>query len=680
MAVRKKNITLVEFVRAKGGIKPTYKFGGKKFRGKRASYDFGDLERLTYKQSGKRGLVSDKGKLSLDGMHQAALEAGYDVGGMWDLIDKMEDEIRGGKTTYATRGYIDYRDNPKMKVNGIIHAPAKSGKFSFYVGVRDKGSNFDTHGIFVKADSQSQAVSRAKTEYKKQFSFLSAARLSAHMRSANFTAERTKDLGYTRNPKTNGVMVGDRKNKSDLYITQLGPKSYGVFLKTYLLKKFTTKLGAMKHLESIRKRRKTNLTNPGQASKLAKAFVSAFDNDLDLDVDAKDIARLKKGEKSFSRGPRSRSNPAAKIVAVQNRFWLGRVLDPKAKAAYVIVSPQGVEIARLKSLAAGRAALARHAAKKNPDALGMFANAAVGVASALQIKEMLNRPKRTKRRKTSGTTTAKRKPARKNPHGGVPSGVRYNEKLFDRDLAAIEEGNYRAVRSANAHGRLAGYSKREVDWMVKRAKLASRLRSKLNPAAIKKEMRIALKNPKSTRKPTPRPSGRSRIVKKAVTRSAKPKSKIRNPKSVRPPRSRTFESFNGRPVTNATPRPVSRHAPARLAQLGDLIEIKLVGGRTLKPNPSRYKLTAANGRLWIAGGKFAKANPKAAANEINPLGEIDHVVYRTHKPHHGDAPGTHYIHKLGEETGHRPLLCVDREGFPVIRGGKYKIEARGIVN
>lgn len=154
-----------------------------------------------------------------------------------------------------------------------------------------------------------------------------------------------------------------------------------------------------------------------------------------------------------------------------------------------------------------------------------------------------------------------------------------------------------------------------------------------------------------------------------------------NPKKSAPvPRRRTYEMFQGREATTAERLAVSRHAPERLDQLGDLIELKLNSGRVLKFPGKKFRLCAAGGKLWIAGGKFAKANPAGKANEINPIDAIDHVVYGTRKPHHGDNAYTHYIHRLGEESGHQPTLCVDKEGFPVIRGGKYKIEARGIVN
>ena len=174
---------------------------------------------------------------------------------------------------------------------------------------------------------------------------------------------------------------------------------------------------------------------------------------------------------------------------------------------------------------------------------------------------------------------------------------------------------------------------------------------------------------------------RRKVQSRAASNSASGmvrKHKARNPKAV--PRRRTFEMFQGRKSERMLSVPVSRLAPKRLDQLGDLVEIKINGGPTLKFNGKRVRLCAANGRLWIAGRRFARPDAKQPARIVNPIGEIDHVVYGTHKPHHGDHRYTYYIHRLGEETGHRPVLCVDREGFPVIRGGKYKIEARGIVN
>lgn len=613
--------TLVEFVRSEGGINTTLRI-------KRGRKRYGDLANFTFKDSGKRGLVTTvkgKGK-SLDYMHQAALEAGFNLSSMDELLDKMDDEIRNGKATRATHGYLSY--NPA-------------------------GGN------------------------------------------------------------------------SDLFIAQLGSRKFGVFLKTYLLKTFATKLAAGRYLTSIRSRTK----NPASAAKLAKAAIAVFDVDLDLDVDEKDLkiletatrklrsrkkAILKKNPFGWFKGvttldelKRLYKKLATKHhpdkaggdtrtmqeinadydkshkVVVMNEGNVNRASAERQAAKplreaieFAVTLPDSVEVTirglwlwiegntfpvkdQIKSFVASdgkrfkfaskkkawffaavpssnrkgemsfdeidqlhgrelikerkrRLGLKANPRKKNPDALSIFANAAVGIASALQIKEMVNRPTRRKSKRKAGTTPAQRR----NPVKKAVSATRNNPSASEI---------------------------RRCEKLIAEKKAAEFVKPRIYYAS----------NPK----------------KRAIRK---------NPAKV--PHSRTFEMFQGRKPTNAKAMLVSNHAPARLAQLGDLVEIKLHGKAPIKFNGKKFKLCAANRKLWIAGGKFAKTNPAGAANELNPMGAIDHVVYGTYKPHHGDNVYTHYIHRLGEETGQMPLLCVDREGFPVIRGGKYKIEARGIVN
>lgn len=151
-----------------------------------------------------------------------------------------------------------------------------------------------------------------------------------------------------------------------------------------------------------------------------------------------------------------------------------------------------------------------------------------------------------------------------------------------------------------------------------------------------------------------------------------------------------YKEFQGRKSTGAKEMRVSNHAPRHLSQLGDLVEIKLTNGQIFslaKQNPSGsisypFKLTASarNRQLWIAGGKFAAADRTINPDEAEPIGTVKHLVYQTYKPHLGDEPETHYIHALGEEGGTKPTLAVDREGYPVILGGDYSIEWRGIVD
>lgn len=168
---------------------------------------------------------------------------------------------------------------------------------------------------------------------------------------------------------------------------------------------------------------------------------------------------------------------------------------------------------------------------------------------------------------------------------------------------------------------------------------------------------------------------------KTIIRNRYAKVAKRNPagKAARVPTSKTFEMFQGRKPTRETRLAISEHGPRRLALLGDLVAFKLAGeSQERVTNPQRMKLCAANGRMWFVGQRIARADTSQPARVLNPVGELEYVVYRTHKPHHGDPPGQHYIHRMGEEGGRRPLVCVDRQGFGVLKGGSYKIRAEGI--
>jgi len=63
---------------------------------------------------------------------------------------------------------------------------------------------------------------------------------------------------------------------------------------------------------------------------------------------------------------------------------------------------------------------------------------------------------------------------------------------------------------------------------------------------------------------------------------------------------------------------------------------------------------------------------------VTPIGVCATVTYHTHK--RGDDPKSNYIHQLGEETGIRPLLCVDGEGFFWLAGGNYTNPNAGITD
>lgn len=74
------------------------------------------------------------------------------------------------------------------------------------------------------------------------------------------------------------------------------------------------------------------------------------------------------------------------------------------------------------------------------------------------------------------------------------------------------------------------------------------------------------------------------------------------------------------------------------------------------------------------GGRQARWTTPAI--DVVKLGRWTHVVYATHK--RGDGP-SEYVHRMGEEGGREPWLCMDREGRLWAAGGSYDVKDDGIV-
>lgn len=511
--------------------------------------------------------------------------------------------------------------------------------------------------------------------------------------------------------------------------------------------------------------------------RLAKAAISVFDTDFDLDVDEHDLRRLQAYSRKFASRPkktRHKSNPVGlnpNILAWKVRASDYRFPDRTGNAGsygeiLVTAASQRAAISKGRSLwfkILGRAkdfdpkaikieVLKTHPRVTNPiEPLAALSLGLSGVVSALTIKKMVAEDAARPRRKaatsrtTNGTTPAQlRNPARKTGRAKTTAspksyflmpfidGVYLSDgetlgRRFTTQKAAREYARTKKLRLTNPPATLMNTKPRKANGILGRAiarhragrafKKELRLESALartrsrkskhiaaasNPAALKWERD---KSKSGDPLYTARSSKTDKIVAfvdraadgtwfvsifthkfrdkanfKTVAAAKRYVESLPHPNPQTTARRRTYEMFQGRPASMVRPLPVSRFAPARMDQLGDLIELKLSDGQLITPNPKRIKLCAAGGRLWIAGGRFATPNPQASANELNPIGRVEHVVYGTFKPHHGDNRYTQYIHRLGEDTGHLPTLAVDRDGFPVLRGGRYKIEARGIVN
>lgn len=112
--------------------------------------------------------------------------------------------------------------------------------------------------------------------------------------------------------------------------------------------------------------------------------------------------------------------------------------------------------------------------------------------------------------------------------------------------------------------------------------------------------------------------------------------------------------------------------PRRVAQLGELLEIKFSRGDSWEPpaDAGAVLTTDKSGqRLYIATDR------PLDARRLVRGGEIEAIAYRTYK--HGDGD-TAYEHAF--EGSERPALGFDASGHPTIRrnGSGYHITWRGI--
>lgn len=78
----------------------------------------------------------------------------------------------------------------------------------------------------------------------------------------------------------------------------------------------------------------------------------------------------------------------------------------------------------------------------------------------------------------------------------------------------------------------------------------------------------------------------------------------------------------------------------------------------------------------MVGGRHGKVDDYPNVT-VKPIGVMTALVYHTHKA--GDGP-SYYIHKMGEESAHYPVLCCDSQGRLWIAGGNYTCPHPGITD
>lgn len=90
---------------------------------------------------------------------------------------------------------------------------------------------------------------------------------------------------------------------------------------------------------------------------------------------------------------------------------------------------------------------------------------------------------------------------------------------------------------------------------------------------------------------------------------------------------------------------------------------------------SKFKALPLSYIANVAGGRHG--TPDYPDVDAVPLGILTHVVYATDKKGDGFS---FYIHKMGEESGIKPVLAVDGPGRPWIVGGNYTSPNPGITD
>jgi hypothetical protein len=158
---------------------------------------------------------------------------------------------------------------------------------------------------------------------------------------------------------------------------------------------------------------------------------------------------------------------------------------------------------------------------------------------------------------------------------------------------------------------------------------------------------------------------------------------------------RKYEEFHGTSPDYVDEYHEPSPRPSTLAELGDLIELKVKrptgwkwGEFDFTGRGVKLASTSSGTQLYLIGGNQKISRGELThlgadnKKELIDLGEATYIAYRTRKALVDGKLAT-YEHCFGEVSGVRPRLMYDRRG-PAPRiyfsGGEYRVEAPGIIN
>lgn len=150
---------------------------------------------------------------------------------------------------------------------------------------------------------------------------------------------------------------------------------------------------------------------------------------------------------------------------------------------------------------------------------------------------------------------------------------------------------------------------------------------------------------------------------------------FRAPASVNPRRERDTMIELARPMARRSYVAYDpSHPSERLYLLVAPAATPLLAERFFRENPAP---ALPLGQLaMMVGGRHGKVNDYPDVM-VKPIGVMTALVYHTHKK--GDGP-SYYIHKMGEESTHFPVLAADSCGRLWIAGGNYTCPTPGITD
>ncbi len=641
----KKGKTLAQFVRAAGGLKIT-------------KNDAGELALLSSKESGKRGLVSKTGGKTLDYMYQSALESGYPLTDLYDLLDKLDDEISGGKETYATHGSLSYRDNPAAK---------RAGKNSRQSSLKF----FDENEIMPAFMIPEEQLKNARFK-----------NLRRERRDGNDTYYRDSITGRRYLVRDNPALKinpgkfavgykvtfpgGKTSRTTGLFQTQTDADKFASLLKSAKPRGYkVSNVSIVKsNPATLPKTNGSALLNFGSrteakaayetAAKLANEMRKVFDVDGNGKVTKKDVEILETEAKKQTAKPKENG--------VWSRYREGRAYKRGLKFQEK-AEKEKAKRARIADRAREKKAAKSDRERASRDAKRDAAQRRREDAQERRAQEKAQRADE-KARRAEESRAAKQNPSENfwTQQASRLTALVAKWRKEKRPAAQIKKAETLKAKALKmSKGKVNATPYRQNGFLEMFANLAV-------GAASAIQVHDRLKSEKKTEKPA---------NKKVAKKVAKVKKN-----------SAAYEAFQGRPTEKTLSLETPETAPVNLYCLGTLFELKIKGisesMNFRREHTGRDYFVCAHEnnphQLWIAGGKSGATDAALKRGYVNLIGEIVFIVYETQKAHLDDDEPTGYIHHFGEEGGARPTLALDRNGFAIVEGGDYIVTPFGIKN